>query len=60
MKKQNSYQKMKLKYELQIHKLQEDLITLLEDNDVERICLLRLRYKLNKDIENSLMFGDPT
>jgi len=58
MKKLSSYQKMKLKYEKQIADLTNDIITLVEEKDLEKTLITKLKWKTSLDLEEQIWMGD--
>lgn len=58
MKKLSYYQRKKLENETIIKDLTKQIITLVENNNIEEVTLIKIRWKIKLDIDNQLMQGD--
>lgn len=58
--KLSSYQKMKLRYETKIKELQNDITTLIEDKNIFKVSVVKLKYKARAENEKQMWLGTPT
>jgi hypothetical protein len=56
----SSYQKMKQRYEAKISTLQNDIMTLVEDKDFTKVTIVKTKYRMYRDQENTAWFGNPS
>jgi hypothetical protein len=56
--KLSSYKRMKQGYEEKIRQLTDDIITLVEEKDIEKITSVRIKWVTILEIEKTIWLGD--
>jgi hypothetical protein len=54
----SSYQKLKQKYEARINELTKDIITLVEEKDINEVIITKTKWKIQLDMEKVIWSGD--
>ena len=53
----NSYQRLKRKYEAKVQSLTKDIVTLVENKDLEAVMETHTRWKMNLNMEKMIWKG---